>query len=76
MGKTMTQSLEHVLDKAHEKKSLKELADLSPAALQGVSEKDAEALKAAFGIKTIRDLATNKYVLWAQAINTLALAEK
>lgn len=72
----MNQSLEHVLDKAHEKKSLKEVAELSPAALQGVSEKDAEALKAAFGIKSIRDLATNKFVLWAQAISTLALAEK
>ncbi|CAO3413074.1 hypothetical protein [Azospirillum doebereinerae] len=72
----MTQSLEHVLDKAYEKKSLKELAELSPAALQGLSDKDAEALKAALGIKTIRDLATNKFVLWAQAINTLALTEK
>lgn len=72
----MNQSLEHVLDKAHEKKPLKEVAELSPAALQGVSEKDAEALKAAFGIKSIRDLATNKFILWAQAINTLAAAEK
>jgi len=72
----MNQSLEHVLDKAHEKKSLKELVELSPAALQGVSDKDAEALKSAFGIKSIRDLATNKFVLWAQALNTLAAAEK
>lgn len=72
----MNKSLEHVLDKAHEQKSFKEVADLSPAALQGVSDKDAEALKAAFGIKTIRDLATNKFVLWAQAITTLAAAEK
>ena len=72
----MNQCLEHVLDKAHEKKSMKEVAALSPEALQGVSEKGAEALKAALGVKTIQELATNKFVLWAQAINTLALAEK
>ena len=39
---------------------------------QGVSDSDAEHLKAAFGIDTIRELATNKFVLWAQAINVLA----
>lgn len=72
----MNQSLENVLDKAHEQKKLKEIVELSPAALQGVSDKDAEALKAALGIKTIRDLATNKFILWAQALNTLAAAEK
>jgi hypothetical protein len=42
------------------------------SALQGVSEADAAALKSALGISTIRDLATNKFVLWAQAINNLA----
>ena len=52
-----------------------QFADLAAApvsALQGVSESDAEHLKAAFGIDTIRELATNKFVLWAQAINVLA----
>ncbi len=42
------------------------------SALQGVSESDAAHLKEAFGIDTIRELATNKFVLWAQAINVLA----
>jgi len=59
------------LDKAYEGLEFKDLVDAPVAALAGVSEADAEALKAAFNIKTIGDLATNKYVLWAQAITTL-----
>ena len=53
-------------------KDFGELADAPVAALQGVSDGDAEHLKAAFGIDTIRELATNEFVLWAQAINVLA----
>ena len=60
------------LDKAYEGKSFTELAAAPVAALQGVSDSDAEHLKAAFGITTIHDLATNKFVLWAQAINVLS----
>jgi hypothetical protein len=60
------------LDKAYEAKSLAELADSPVDALAGVSASDAEHLKAAFGIRTIRDLGTNKYFLVAQAIATLA----
>ena len=60
------------LDKAYEAKSLEELADAPVAALQGVSDGDAEKLKAAFGIVTIKDLGTNKFFLWAQAIARLA----
>jgi len=71
----MNQCLANLLDKEHEQKNPKELVELSPAALQGISDKGAEGLKA-LGIKTIGDLATNKYVLWAQALNTLAAAEK
>jgi hypothetical protein len=60
------------VDKAYERMSFAELADAPVAALQGVSESDAEALRAAFGIESIGDLATNKFVRWAQAITTLA----
>jgi ABC-type amino acid transport substrate-binding protein len=60
------------LDKAYETKSVEELASAPVAALQGVSESDAEALKAAFNIVTIKDLGTNKFFLWAQAIAKLA----
>jgi len=70
------ESLVHILDKAYEQKPLKEIIQASPAALQGVSEKDAEALKQAFNIKTIKDLAENKYIRWAQALTTLAAQEK
>jgi hypothetical protein len=59
------------LDKAYETKSVDELVGAPVAALQGVSDGDAEHLKAAFGIVTIGDLGTNKYFLWAQAIAKL-----
>lgn len=65
-------SIEKYMDKAFESKEFAELADAPVDALAGVSAADAEALKKALGIKTIRDLATSKYVLWAQAITNLA----
>ena len=64
-----------VLDKAYEKMSLKELANAPVSALQGVSEGDAEKLKDAFKIKTIKQFANLKYVKWAQAIVTLSEME-
>lgn len=67
--------LREVVDKAHEGKSFNEILSLSPAALQGVSDKDAEALKTAFGIKTVGDLANNKFFLAAQALQALAKYE-
>ena len=42
------------------------------SALQGVSDGDAQHLKDAFNIETVRDLGTNKYFLWAQAITQLS----
>lgn len=60
------------VDKAYEGKSFAEIADAPVDALQGVSAGDAEHLKAAFNIKTVRDLANHKFVRWAQAITTLA----
>ncbi|WP_041812532.1 hypothetical protein [Rhodococcus jostii] len=42
------------------------------AALQGVSDSDAEHLAAAFDIETVKDLGTDKYFLWAQAAAKLA----
>ena len=59
-------------DKAYEEKSIEELATAPVAALQGVSDSDAEHLKAAFNIKTVKDLGTNKFFLWAQATAKLA----
>ena len=60
------------VDKAFESLTISEIAGSPVDALQGVSAGDAEHLAAAFGIKTVRDLGTNKYFLWAQAIAKLA----
>ncbi|KAA0023528.1 hypothetical protein [Antrihabitans cavernicola] len=59
-------------DKAYETKSVDELASAPVASLQGVSDSDAEHLKAAFNITTVKDLGTNKFFLWAQAVAKLA----
>ena len=64
-------NIEKFLDKAYEQKEFAELVNAPLSALEGVSDADGEALHKALGIKTIGDLATNKYVLWAQAITTL-----
>jgi hypothetical protein len=64
--------LDAKLDKEYEEKALGDLADAPVSALQGVSDDDAKHLKDAFNIKTIRELGTNKYFLWAQAIAKLA----
>ncbi|WP_018332673.1 hypothetical protein [Actinomycetospora chiangmaiensis] len=60
------------VDKAWESKDINEIADAPVDALQGVSEADAKHLKDAFNIKTVRDLGTNKFFLWAQGIAKLA----
>jgi nucleotidyltransferase/DNA polymerase involved in DNA repair len=59
-------------DKQFEQQEFSALADAPVDAIAGVSQSDAEALKAALGIKTIRDLAENKYVLIAQAVVALS----
>lgn len=69
-------NINFALDKAYEEKPLKEVVDAPVAALQGVSEGDAEYLQKAFNIKTVGDLANCKYFLWAQAITTLAKTEE
>ena len=65
-------NLDKALDKAYEGLSLTEILDAPVAALSGVSEGDAEHLAAAFGIKTVRDLGSNK--LFATAGVLVALS--
>lgn len=60
------------LDKAYEGMEFSELVKQPVAALEGVSEADAELLAKAFGIKTIGDLGTNKFFRWAQAMVALS----
>lgn len=69
-------NLDTVLDKAYESSSLAELVDAPVSALAGVSDADAEALKKAFNIKTIGDLASNKYIQAAIAIAEIAKIAK
>lgn len=68
-------NINNAVDKAHEDKSLKEILAEPISALQGVSDSDAEQLRSALGIKTVKDLATNKYFLRAHAIYQLAQSE-
>jgi hypothetical protein len=64
--------LDKALDKAYEGKSLEEILDAPVSALAGVSDGDAEKLEAAFGIKTVRDLGSNKYFAVAGALVALS----
>jgi len=61
-------NLDKQLDKAYENLSVAEILDAPVAALAGVSEGDAEKLAAAFGIKTVRDLGSNKYFALATTL--------
>ncbi len=65
-------NLDKALDKAYEEKSLEEILDAPVAALAGVSDSDAEHLAAAFGIKTVRDLGSNKYFAVAGVLVALS----
>ncbi len=64
-------NLDKHLDKAYENLSLAEVLDAPVAALAGVSDGDAEKLAAAFNVKTVRDLGTNKYFRLAAALADL-----
>ncbi|GGL08169.1 hypothetical protein [Mangrovihabitans endophyticus] len=68
----VTANLDKVLTKAYESTPPDELVKAPVAALSGVSEADAEHLQQAFNIKTIGDLAGNKYFRAASAIADLA----
>jgi hypothetical protein len=68
-------NVDNAVIKAYEEKTLTELVDCPVYAIQGVSEGDAQKLKEAFNVKTIKDLAKLKYVRWAQAIVALAETE-
>jgi hypothetical protein len=59
-------------DKDYEQKEFNDLADAPVEAIQGLSEGDAEKLKEAFNIKTVRDLAENKFVRVVQAVVTIS----
>jgi hypothetical protein len=55
-------------DKAWADKSASEILDAPVSALNGLSDGDAEKLASALGIRTVRDLATNKHFLRAHGL--------
>jgi hypothetical protein len=63
------------MDKEHEMKSLKEIIQLPPSALQGLSPA-ADKILQSHHVTTIEKLGTWKYLKWAQAIVTLASVEE
>lgn len=71
----VTVSLDKVLDKAYENKELREVLAAPPSALAGLTESHDAKLLDALGIKTIADLAGNKYFRLAAALADLAAKE-
>ncbi|WJV45652.1 hypothetical protein [Streptomyces flavofungini] len=71
-----TIELGKVVDKAWVDKEIAEVLAAPVSALKGVSDRDGELLKEAFGVKTVADLADLKYVRWAQALAALEAATK
>ncbi len=64
----MSTSFDQFLDKAYKGQPLSDILEASPAALRGVTDSDADKLDEAFGIRTIRQMAENKFFGVAQAI--------
>jgi uncharacterized protein (TIGR02271 family) len=60
------------VDRRYEDRDINELPDAPVEALRGLGKRGSEALQKAFGVKTIRDLATNDFVLKAQEVLRLA----
>jgi len=64
-------NLAKALDKEFEDKSLKEILDASPAALAGITDAKAAAMQELLGIKTIRELGSNKFFAMAGVLVAL-----
>ena len=65
------QTREYV-DSRYEDRDIHELPDAPVEALRGLGKRGGEALRKAFGVKTIRELAINDFVLKAQEVLRLA----
>lgn len=63
-------NLDKGLDKAYENSELKDILDAPPSALAGLTERHDEIL-AQLGIKTIRQLGSNKYFALAGVLVAL-----
>lgn len=68
-------NIDKIVDTKYCGMSFRDLCKAPVDALRGVSANDARALKQAFGITTIGELADLNFVQWADAIRTLAQEE-
>ena len=68
-------NIQIIVNDTHHDKCFRELVDQPVTALRGMTRQQADALRDAFGINTIGELAELKAVKWARAIRTMASAE-
>ncbi len=64
--------LNRALDKAYENSTLDEVLAAPPSAIAGLSEADDKALADNLGIRSVRDLGSNKYFAIAGVLVALA----
>jgi hypothetical protein len=68
-------NIQIIVNDTHHDKCFRELVDQPVTALRGITEQQADALRDAFGINTIGELAELRAVKYARAIRTMASAE-
>jgi hypothetical protein len=68
-------NIQIIVNDTHHDKCFRELVNQPITVLRDVTPQQAEALRDAFGISTIAELAELKVVKWARAIRTMASAE-
>jgi hypothetical protein len=68
-------NIQIIVNDSHHSKCFRELVNEPVTALRNVTQQQADALRDAFGISTIAELADLKLVKWARAIRTMASAE-
>jgi hypothetical protein len=61
-----------VLDRAYEGKTLKEILNAPPSALEGLTARLDQVLSDVFGIQTVAELGSNKHFALAGALVALA----
>jgi len=68
-------NIQIIVNDTHHDKCFRELVNQPVTALRGMTQQQADALRDAFGINTVGELAELKAVKWARAIRTMASAE-
>jgi hypothetical protein len=68
-------NIQIIVNDTHHDKCFRELVEQPVTALRGITEQQADALRDAFGINTIGELAELRAVKYARAIRTMATAE-